>query len=656
MSANPRPDLPAELTIPASQIERDQVLLDAVWRDRPGLWGKIVSVNHKTIASRYVATAFVMFLLAGLLAGLMRLQLSRPANGVMGPDMYNQIFTVHGTTMMFLFAVPIMTALGLYLVPLMVGTRNVAFPRLNAFGYWTYLVGALFIFVALFLNTGPDVGWFAYVPLSGPQYDPGKRADVWAQTVTFTEIAALSAAVTIIVTVFKQRAPGMSLNRIPIFVWSMLVVSFMIIFAMPAVATASLFLAMDRAVSTHFFNPAEGGDALLWQHLYWFFGHPEVYIMFIPGMGILSEIVSTFSKRPVFGYAAIVLSQVATGFIAFGLWVHHMFATPVPQLGSSFFTAASMMITIPTGVQIFCWIATIWTGRPRFAVPMLWLVGFMIVFVIGGLSGVMIASVQLDVQVHDTYFIVAHFHYVILGGVVFPLFAGLYYWWPKFTGRLLDERLGKVHFWLMLIGVNVTFFPMHILGLRGMPRRVYTYLPETGWGPLNALESAGAVLIVTGVAIFLYNAARSLSVPKFAPANPWNAPTLEWAAPSPPPSYSFLHLPIVQKRDTMWAPTVEQPVVTGLRTDRREVLITSLFDAMPDHRYKSADDSIWPLMMAFVVGFVFIGSIFTPWTVLIGTGVGFIAFAGWSWPRDKQVEPEVVLLPSGEIVEVTSWT
>jgi cytochrome c oxidase subunit I+III len=378
--------------------------------------------------------------------------------------------------------------------------------------------------------------------------------------------------------------------------------------------------------------------------------------MFIPGMGILSEIVTTFSRRPIFGYAAVVLSQVATGFIAFGLWVHHMFASPVPQLGSSFFTAASMMITIPTGVQIFCWIATIWTGRPRFSVPMLWLAGFMIVFVIGGLTGVMIASVQFDVQVHDTYFIVAHFHYVILGGVVFPLFAGLYYWWPKFTGRVLDERLGKLHFWLMLIGVNVTFFPMHILGLHGMPRRVYTYLPETGWGPLNSLESGGAVLIVLGVAIFLVNAARSLREPRFAGPNPWSSPTLEWATPSPPPSYGFLHIPIVQRRDPLWATTVEQPVVTGLRKDRREVLVTTLFDAMPDHRFKSPEDSIWPLIMALVVAFVFIGSIFSPWCVLIGTGIGFLAFAGWAWPRDKDVEPELVNLPSGEIVEVTSWS
>jgi cytochrome c oxidase subunit I+III len=657
MSAAPDRALPAEITIPAEEVAREAARLDETWRDRPGLWGWLTSVNHKSIAGRYIVTTFCVFLAAGLLAALMRLQLSRPENTVLGPDRYNQIFTTHGTAMMFLFAVPIMTALGLYFVPLMVGARTIAFPRLNAFGYWTFLVGAFLLFVSLLLNMAPDAGWFSYVPLSGPQYDPGKRADVWAQTVTFTEIAAIVAAIEVIATTFKMRAPGMSLNRIPIFVWSMLVISFMILFAMPVVATGStLFLAMDRAVSTHLFNPAEGGDALLWQHVFWFFGHPEVYIMFLPGMGIISDIVGTFSRRQVFGYPAIVLSIVATGFISFGLWVHHMFATPVPQLGSSFFTAASMMIAIPTGVQIFCWIVTIWTGRPRFATPMLWLVGFMLVFIVGGMSGVMIASVAFDVQVHDTFFIVAHFHYVILGGVVFPLFAGLYYWFPKFTGRMLSERLGKVHFWLMLVGVHVTFFPMHILGFEGMPRRVYTYLAGTGWGPLNLLSSIGAAIIAVSVLVFLVNVVTSWRSGAIAGPNPWDAHTLEWATASPPPSYNFVHVPFVQSRDGLWTPTVEQPVVTGLRSDRREVLVTSLFDALPGHRYRQPHDSIWPLVMALVVGFVFIGSIFTPWAVLVGLGLGFIAFAGWAWPWDRHIEPELVELPDGEMVEVRAWS
>src|SRR5687768_13607607 len=507
--------------------------LERTWRPPPGLWGWIITVDHKKIAKRYVVTAFVWFLLGGINAALMRLQLSRPENTLLGPDMYNQIFTSHGTAMMFLFAVPVMLAMALYLVPLLVGTRELAFPRLNAFGYWVFLTGGLLLFVALYINTGPDAGWFAYVPLSGPEYSPGKRTDVWAQLVTFTEIAALVAAVEIIVTVFKMRAPGMSLNRIPLYVWSVLVVSFMILFAMPAVAIAStMMLAMDRLVATHFFNPAEGGDPLLWQHMFWFFGHPEVYIMFIPGLGFVSSIIETFTKRPIFGYPVMVLSLFVTGFVAFALWVHHMFATPIPQLGRSFFTAASVLIALPTGAQIFCWIATIWSGRPRFTTSMLFALGFIVVFTIGGLTGVMVASVPFDLQVHDSFFVVAHLHYVILGGVVFPLFGALYLWFPKITGRMLSESLGKWHFALFFIGTNVTFFPMHLLGMDGMPRRVYTYLPGTGWGDLNLLATVGSWIIAASVLVFVANVIVSLRSGAHAGDDPWGGPTLEWATAS----------------------------------------------------------------------------------------------------------------------------
>src|SRR4029079_4581194 len=377
-----------------------------------GLWGWLTSVNHKSIALRSIITAFTFFGIAGIEAALMRVQLARPENSFIGPDLYNQLFTTHGSAMMFLFAVPMVQSVALYFVPMMIGTRNVAFPRLNAFGYWTYLIGGVLLYVGLFTNTGPDQGGFSSPPLAGPEFSPGKRVDIWAQMITFTEIAAIVAAIEVIVTVFKQRAPGMSLNRVPLFVWAMVVMSFMVLVAMPYVATASAMLAMDRLIATQFFNPAEGGDALLWQHLFWFFAHPEVYIIFIPALGMVSSIVATFSRRPVFGYTAIVLSMVSVAFLSFGLWVHHMFATPLPQTGQSFFTAASAMIAIPTGVQIFCWIATIWAGRPRFATPLLFVLGFFFTFIIGGLSGVMIASVAFDQQAHDTYFIVAHLHYV----------------------------------------------------------------------------------------------------------------------------------------------------------------------------------------------------------------------------------------------------
>ncbi|HEU0052866.1 MAG TPA: cbb3-type cytochrome c oxidase subunit I, partial [Longimicrobium sp.] len=490
--------------------EAGRAELDRTWRRKPGVWGWLVSTNHKSVAARYVFTAVLFLIAGGVEALLMRIQLAKPENSFLTPDQYNQLFSTHGTTMMFLFAVPVMEAMGLYFVPLMIGTRNVAFPRLNLFGYYVYLIGGLFLYAGLLVNSGPDAGWFNYVPLSGPEFSPGKRVDIWAQTITFTEIAALVASVEILVTVFKQRAPGMSLNRVPIFVWSMVVTSFMVLFAMPSVAGASMMLAMDRliGVGTHFFNPAEGGDPLLWQHLFWFFGHPEVYIIFLPATGMVSAMLPAFARRPVFGYTAIVLALVANGFVAFGLWVHHMFATPILQMGASFFTAASIMIAIPSGVQIFCWIATLWTGRPRFATPLYFILGFLFLFVLGGITGVMVASIPFDLQAHDTFFVVAHFHYVLIGGALFPLFGAFYYWWPKFTGRLLDERMGKANFWLFFIGVNLTFFPMHFLGLAGMPRRVYTYLDETGWGELNLLSTVGAFTIALSVVVFAVNVLR----------------------------------------------------------------------------------------------------------------------------------------------------
>jgi cytochrome c oxidase subunit I+III len=625
---------------PADDAELEE--LARTFEPEHGLWGWITTVDHKTISKRYITTAFIWFILAGLNAGLMRLQLSRPENGFIGPDRYNQLFTVHGTGMMFLFAVPIMTAFGLYLVPLMVGTRDLAYPRLNAFGYWVFLTGGILLFASFYLNIGPDAGWFAYTPLSGPEYGPGKRVDVWAQVITFSEISALVAAVEIVATVLKQRAPGMSLNRIPLYVWSILVVAVMIIFAMPAVAMAStMMLAMDRLVATQFFNQAEGGDALLWQHMFWFFGHPEVYIMFLPGLGFVSSIVETFTRRPVFAYPVMVLSMVITGFVAFGLWVHHMFATPIPLLGRSFFTAASVLIALPTGAQIFCWIATIWAGRPRYTTSMLFAVGFIVVFIIGGVTGVMIASVPFDLQVHDTYFIVAHFHYVILGGVVFPLFGAFYLWFPKITGRMLSERLGRWHFWLFFVGVNVTFFPMHILGLEGMPRRVYTYLPEMGWGNLNLLVSLGAVVIVASVAVFIVNAVTSSRSGVLAGPNPWGGAGLEWAATSPPQPWNFHHIPVVQGRSPLWDTGDELPIATGLRTDERELLVTTALDAIPDSRHDLPEESYWPLVMAVAVAVTFIGAIFTPWAYPIGFLFGVIAFAGWGWPRGEHPEKQV---------------
>ena len=607
--------------------------LNSAWREESGLWGWLTSTNHKSISKRYIVTAIIFFILGGIEAGMIRAQLARPENHLVGPDLYNQIFTMHGSTMMFLFAVPVMEAMGLYLVPLMIGTRNVAFPRLNALGYWMYLFGGVLLYVAFFYNTGPDAGWFAYVPLSGPEYSPGKRVDIWAQMITFTEIAALIGAVEIITTIFKQRAPGMSLNRIPLFVWAMLITSFMIIFALPAIVVSSSMLAMDRLIDTHFFNPAEGGDALLWQHLFWFFGHPEVYIIVIPALGMLSSMIETFTRRRIFGYPAMVLSLISTAFLGFGLWVHHMFATPLPQLGQSLFTAASAAIAIPTGVQIFCWIATIWSGRPRYTTSFMFVIGFFVIFIIGGLSGVMVASIPYDLQVHDTFFVVAHFHYVLLGGAVFPLFGAFYYWFPKMTGRMLSERAGKLNFWLFFVGMNVTFFPMHILGLIGMPRRVYTYLPEMGWGNLNMLSSIGAVIIVASVCVFLANVWVSLRRGVPAGDNPWDASTLEWATSSPPPSYNHLFIPVVEGRDPLWdVRDGELAVVTGLRTDRHEGLLTSIMDAEPEHRYEFKGPTILPLLLAVFGGGSIVVAIFTPWGVTVGSILSLAILICWFWP------------------------
>ncbi|MDB5945042.1 MAG: cytochrome c oxidase, subunit [Ramlibacter sp.] len=618
--------------------------LDRTWADNPGFIGWFTAVNHKTIARRFIAATMVFFLLGGLLAALMRLQLARPENTLMGPDFYNQLFTMHGTTMMFLFAVPVMQAIAIYLVPLMVGTRTIAFPRLNAFAFWIFVFGGLMLYIAFFCNAGADVGWFAYPPLSGPDYSPGKRVDFWAQMITYTELSAIIEAIVVITTVFKLRAPGMTLNRIPLFVWAMLVTAFMILFAMPSVMLSSTALILDRLVGTHFYNPAEGGDAVLWQHLFWFFGHPEVYLIFIPGLGFISAILPTFARRPVYGYTAMVLSLIATSFLAFGLWVHHMFATNLPELGKSFFTAASMMIAIPSAIQIFCWLATLWTGRLHFRTPMLFVLSFFVILVLGGLTGIMLASVPLNLQVHDSYFVVAHLHYVLLGGAVFPLFGAIYYWYPKVTGRMMSEAVGRWSFWLMFFGFNTAFFPMHLLGLHGMPRRVYTYQAGMGWDSMNLVSTVGAFILGAGVFLTLVNVLFSRSHGALAGNNPWGAGTLEWATSSPPPPCNFHVIPVVHSRDPVWQPLPSEPTsgristhVQGLAADAREVLVTTVVDAYPDLRQTFPGPSIWPFLSAVATTIFFVGSIFTPWAVVWGSIPVGIAATIWFWPTRRQV-------------------
>jgi cytochrome c oxidase subunit I+III len=633
---------------------KDAAMLEQTWRDPPGLIGWFSAINHKTMSLRFMITTFVFFVLGGLLALAIRLQLAGPDGKIVGADLYSQLFTMHGSTMMFLFAVPVMQAVATYLVPLMIGARSVAFPRMNAFAYWIFTLGGIMLFVAFFLNVGPDAGWFAYVPLSSLQYSPTKRVDIWAQMITFTEMAGLMEAIVLITTILKMRAPGMTLNRMPLFVWAILATSFMVLFSMPAVMLGSTALITDRLVNTQFFNPLKGGDALLWQHLFWFFGHPEVYMIFIPPLGFISSIVATFARRPIVGYPAMVLSVVATAFLAFGLWVHHMFATNLPELGKTFFTAASLMIAIPTALQIFCWIATLWTGRLNLRTPMLFVLAFFVILVAGGLTGLMLASVSLDTQLHDSHFVVAHLHYVLMGGAVFPLFGAFYYWFPKFTGRMLNERLGRWNFWLFFIGFNLTFFPMHVLGLQGMPRRVYTYPAAMEWGALNFAATVGAFMIAVSVLLFIINVLRCRRHGELAGNDPWGAGTLEWSVPSPPPAGNFEMVPVVHARDPLWEPKRLPSHVTGLANDYREILVTSVADAKLDHRLWLPASSLAPFVTALATTVLFVGSIFTPWAVVWAAVPVAAGATWWFWPKKDIVEQRTGSEISPYDVEVES--
>ncbi len=560
--------------------------LERIWRVPTGLRA-LTAVNNTQIGVFYIGTALWFLALGGILALLMRLQLAVPNNTLIDQETYNQLFTMHGSMMMFLFAVPVVEAMGVMLLPQMLAARDLPFPRLSAFAFWAYFVGGNVFFLTLFLDLAPSGGWFMYPPLTSREFSPGANADFWLLGIGFIEISAIAGAIEIVVGILRTRAPGMTLGKMPVFAWTMLIFAGMIMFAFPALILATMMLELERAFQWPFFIAARGGDPVLWQHLFWFFGHPEVYIIFLPAAGMVSMILPTMARTPLVGYSLIVIALIATGFFSFGLWVHHMFATGIPSMSLGFFSAASMAVTIPSGIQVFAWIATIANGRLRVgAPPTLFVLGFLFIFVLGGLTGVMVAMVPFDWQVHDTYFVVAHFHYVLVGGMVFPLMAGLYYWTPAFSRYPLSDRIGRWAFALMFVGFNVAFFTMHFTGLMGMPRRVYTYPAEVGWDNLNLLSTVGAFILAAGVALVFFDLLRNFRISyDETPGNIWGAGTLEWL---PNGTYSTRSIPLVTSREPIWdQPNLARDVEQGryflpnAPTGRRETLLTSPIEGRP---------------------------------------------------------------------------
>ncbi len=631
----------------------------ATWESPRGFPGFLSVVNNRPLGLRFMITALIFFLIAGVLALLMRIQLAVSENTFMGPELYNQLFTMHGSTMMYLFSVPFLEGLALYVLPLMIGSRDVAYPRLTAFGYWTYLFGGIIFYASFLFGEVPDAGWFSYTPLSSSEYS-GLGLDFWAMGLSLVEISGIVAAVELVVTILKLRAPGMSLGRMPMFAWAMLAAGLMSLFAFTTLLIATLMLELDRTVGTQFFNPDHGGTSLLWQHLFWFFGHPEVYIIFLPATGIVSMVVGTFARR-LLGYTYIAVAILVTAFVSFGLWVHHMYATGLPELSLGFFAAASLMIALASGAQVFAWIASLWGQRPALRPPIMFVLGFIFIFVLGGMTGVMVAIVPFDWQVHDTYFIVAHFHYVLIGGAVFPIVAGMYYWIPKMTGRMLLPKLGHANFWLSFIGFNMTFFPMHIMGFFGMPRRVYTYLPILELDGYNLFATVGAFIFAAGFVVLLIDILLSFRWGEEAGADPWNGESLEWTVSSPPPQYAFAAPPIVRSRHPVWDAVSESD--SGEDSDAREAstsekaarrasealnrqpatwratLSTDVLNASPQTIHFLPGPSYYPLIVAIglLIGFVAIlAKIYL--VALVGAAIGILGLAQWLKPDEQRIK------------------
>jgi len=640
--------LPNEVPRPPGELEE----LKRLWNPPRGLRFFTV-INNNYIGVVYVGAAFLFFVLAGILALMMRTQLAVPDNDLIGPELYNQLFTMHGTIMMFLFAVPAMEAMGILLLPNMLGARDMPFPRLSAYAFWAYFVGGLVFFCSLFLGLAPDGGWFMYPPLTTETYSPGINQDMWLLGIGFIEISAIAGAIEIIVGILRTRAPGMTLARMPVFAWAMLIFALMVVFAFPAVILATLLLELERAFGWPFFSAELGGDPLLWQHLFWFFGHPEVYIIFLPAAGMVSMIVPAMAQTPLVGQRLVILALIAVGFLSFGLWVHHMFATGIPMVSLSFFQAASMAVAIPSGIQVFAWIATFAKGKVQLKTPALFILGMLFIFVLGGLTGVMVAVVPFDWQVHDTYFIVAHLHYVLVGGMVFPLFAGFYYWMPYTSRHALSERVGRWVFWLVFVGFNVSFFPMHVTGIVGMPRRVYTYPAEMGWGVLNMVSTVGAFMIALGVLLFIVDVARRFRMSAEDNAgNVWNAGTLEWL---PNGNYSNRSIPAVDSPYPLWdQPRLAEQVEAGAwylprsGTGTRDTVVTSPVDARPQFVLRLPMPGWAPLVGAwFTAAFFFALTFKQVALAAVFAVIGIGALVHWAWHLDPPPEQAAIDIGGG---------
>ena len=589
--------------------------------EHSGIWGWLATVDHKRIGVLYLFTALTFFIIGGLEAVIIRAQLQGPNGRLVSAEMYNQLFTMHGTTMVFLAIMPLSAAFFNFLIPLQVGARDVAFPRLNAFSYWVYLFGGIFITVPIFFQVAPDAGWFGYAPLTTKPFAPGVNIDFWVIGLQILGVSSLAAAFNFITTIINLRAPGMTLMRMPMFTWMSFVVQFLIILAFPVITVALVFLLFDRFFGTQFYAIAAGADPLLWQHLFWIFGHPEVYILILPAFGLVSEIIPTFSKKPLFGYPVMVYSGMLIGLLGFGVWAHHMFAVGMGPIGDSVFALGTMLIGIPTGVKIFNWIGTMAQGHLRFTTAMLFAIGLVALFTIGGISGVMHSSPPADLQQTDSYFIVAHFHYVLFGGSIMGIFGGIYHYFPKITGRMMNERLGKWHFWLNFIAMNLTFFPMHFSGMLGMPRRIYTYDSGQGWDTFNLISSIGAYMLVVSTLIFVYNFFKSRKSGEVAGSNPWDAGTLEWTIPSPPPEYNFAALPQVTSRYPLWE---------GSEKDMESARINSQEGKTPQELgIVLPYPTIKPMIVAGAMVVMFLGLITTKALIFIGAAVMVVSLYSW---------------------------